>query len=95
LYSIEADTISGADFTIIATDTTANTRQVSKISSIFLGEAYQYNEYSTLAVNGATGYYSMAYLPGNISVTPQFVLYVTPTTNNNIVHKISIQSYDI
>jgi len=95
LYAIEADTISGADFTIIATDTTANTRQVSKISSIFLGEAYQYNEYSTLAVNGATGYYSMAYLPGNISVTPQFVLYVTPTTNNNIVHKISIQSYDI
>jgi hypothetical protein len=95
LYSIEADTISGADFTIIATDTTANTRQVSKISSIFLGEAYQSNEYSTLAVNGATGYYSMAYLPGNISVTPQFVLYVTPTTNNNIVHKISIQSYDI
>jgi hypothetical protein len=95
LYAIEADTISGADFTIIATDATANTRQVSKISSIFLGEAYQYNEYSTLAVNGATGYYSMAYLPGNISVTPQFVLYVTPTTNNNIVHKISIQSYDI
>jgi hypothetical protein len=95
LYAIEADTIAGADFTIIATDTTANTRQVSKISSIFLGEAYQYNEYSTLAVNGATGYYSMAYLPGNISVTPQFVLYVTPTTNNNIVHKISIQSYDI
>ena len=95
LYSVEADTIAGADFTIIATDATANTRQVSKISSIFLGEAYQYNEYSTLAVNGATGYYSMAYLPGNISVTPQFVLYVTPTTNNNIVHKISIQSYDI
>ena len=95
LYSVEADTIAGADFTIIATDATANTRQVSKISSIFLGEAYQYNEYSTLAVNGATGYYSMAYLPGNISVTSQFVLYVTPTTNNNIVHKISIQSYDI
>ena len=95
LYSVEADTIAGADFTIIATDATANTRQVSKISSIFLGEAYQYNEYSTLAVNGATGYYSMAYLPGNIFVTPQFVLYVTPTTNNNIVHKISIQSYDI
>jgi len=95
LYSIKANTISGADFTIIATDTSANTRQVSKISSIFLGEAYQYNEYSTLAVNGATGYYSMAYLPGNVSVTPQFVLYVTPTTNHNIVHKISIQSYDI
>jgi len=94
LWSVEADEISGVDFVIVSTDTSANVRQVSKIFAVVLGSDVNYNETNTIAVNGYNGDFSVQYDPGNI-ITPATVgLYFSPQSANTMTHKMQITTYD-
>lgn len=94
LVAVPATDISSVDFTIVATDSVASKRQVSKLSAVVYNASLNYNEYSTLYVTGLTGNFTMAYDPGNILTPATAVLYVEPTTTNLTSYKIMITVYE-
>lgn len=94
IFQIQANLISGIDFTVVSTDIAGNTRQISKLSAVVLGNSVNYNEVSTLSVNGYTGDFSIGYDPGNVVVPPQLVLYFSPNSANLMSHKMNIIAYD-
>ena len=94
IFQIQANTISGIDFTVVSTDLAANTRQISKLSAVVLGHAVNYNEVSTFSVNGYTGDFSIGYDPGNVVMPPQVVLYFSPNSANLMSHRMNIIAYD-
>jgi hypothetical protein len=93
LWSTLAANVSGIDFHIIGTDLGSGTRQVSKISSVILGNIVQWNEYGSLLINGGVGSFDVAYSPGNIIVAPTIELRVTPDSTNTTTYKIMITEY--
>jgi len=93
LWSTLAANVSGIDFHIISTDLGSSTRQVSKISSVILGNIVQWNEYGSLLINGGVGSFDVAYSPGNIIVAPTIELRVTPDSINSTTYKIMITEY--
>ena len=93
LWSTLAANVSGIDFHIIGTDLGSGTRQVSKISSVILGNIVQWNEYGSLLINGGVGSFDVAYAPGNIIVAPTIELRVTPDSINSTTYKIMITEY--
>lgn len=94
LYSLEANSVSSVDFTIIATDSIAGNRQVSKLSAVLYQSTLHYNEYSTLNVNGYVGNFTVGYDPGNIITPATATLYVEPTNINLSTYKILITRYE-
>jgi hypothetical protein len=84
LYTILANTISTIDYTVVATDATANTRQTSKLIASVLGSDAHYYEYGTIDMNGGVGDFKVFNIDGNIRLT------VTPLTSNEIRYKILI-----
>ncbi len=93
LWSVPASEVSGVDFHIIATDLAGNTRQVSKISSLILGDIVQWNEYGSLLINGGVGSFDVRYTPGNIIAQPLLQLEVTPDSTNTTTYKMQITEY--
>jgi hypothetical protein len=93
LWSTEAANDSGIDFHIISTDLGSGTRQVSKISSVILGNIVQWNEYGSLLINGGVGSFDVAYTPGNVVVDALIELRVTPDSTNVTSYKILITEY--
>lgn len=94
LVAVPASNIAAVDFTIVATDSIASKRQVSKLSAVVYSASLSYNEYNTLYVNGLTGNFTMAYDPGNILNPATAVLYVEPTTTNLTTYKVMITVYE-
>lgn len=94
LVSLVANTISSVDYTIIATDPIAGNRQVSKLSAVMYDSTCNYNEYSTLNVNGFVGNFTVGYNPGNIIAPAQVTLYVEPTNINLASYKIQMTVYE-
>jgi hypothetical protein len=84
LYTILANTISTIDYTVVATDATANTRQTSKLIAGILGDTADYYEYGTIDLNGGVGDFKVFNVDGNIRLT------VTPLTSNEVQYKILI-----
>lgn len=84
LYTIVASTISTIDYTVVATDATANTRQTSKLIAGILGDTADYYEYGTIDLNGGVGDFKVFNVDGNIQLT------VTPLTSNEVQYKILI-----
>lgn len=93
LISIDADDVAGIDFTIIATNTANNSRQISKISTVVYQGDLQYNEYSTLFVNNMVGDLSIGYDPGNIFNPASVVLYTESSHSSLTVYKVQITVY--
>ena len=93
LWNVNADQVSGVDFHIIATDVAGNSRQVSKISSVILGDVVSWNEYGSLIINGGVGSFEVAYVPGNIIAEPLIELRVTPDSSNSTSYKMMITEY--
>lgn len=87
LYSVISTDICSMEYTIVGTDSTANTRQTTKLFSSILGEEVDYFEYGTIDINGGVGDFKTQYNEGNIDLT------VTPYTNNGIDYKILITTY--
>lgn len=86
LFTIPANTISSVDYTVIATDLTANTRQTSKLIASVLGNDVGYYEYGTIDMNGGVGDFKVKNENSNIVFT------VTPLTSNEIQYKIMVTS---
>jgi hypothetical protein len=95
LFSVEANSVSAIDFAIISTDPLGSKRQVSKISSVVYDATVNYNEYSSLHVNGPTGDFRVVYDAGNIITTPKVSLVVTPLSANATTHKMLITLYEL
>jgi hypothetical protein len=95
LFSVEANSVSAIDFAIISTDPLGSKRQVSKISSVVYDATVNYNEYSSLFVNGTTGDLKVLYDAGNIIATPKVNLVVTPSSANATTYKMLITMYEL
>ena len=93
LYNVPVEDISGADFHIIATDSTSGTRQSSKISSLYYQGNVQFNEYAGLLVGGGVGSFSVSYNAGNVVIPASLELTVTPDSSNLTVYRILITRY--
>lgn len=90
LVSVNANTVSSMDYTIVATNATTGSRQVSKVSAVMYNEMVNYNEYSTLFVNSLVGDFSVSYDPGNIIVPASVTLHVEPTYSSMTIYKIQM-----
>lgn len=94
ILSFDCTDLEGLDFTIIATNQTIGCRQISKLSAITYQSTLNYNEYSTLVINGQVGNFTMDYSPGNIIVSPAARLYVEPANAAVTTYKILITRYE-
>lgn len=95
IFSVDANSISAIDFAIISTDLLGSKRQISKITAVVYETTVNYNEYSSLSVNGLTGDFKVAYDAGNIILAPKINLVVTPTSANSTKHKMMITLYEL
>jgi hypothetical protein len=86
LFQIPASFISSIDYTVVATDMTANTRQTSKLIASVLGSDVGYYEYGTIDMNGGVGDFKVKNESGYIIFT------VSPLTSNEVKYKIMITS---
>jgi hypothetical protein len=93
LWSTLASNVAGIDFHIIATDLGSGTRQISKISSVILGNIVKWNEFGSLLINGGVGSFDAAYRAGNVVVDALIELRVTPDSTNVTSYKILITEY--
>jgi hypothetical protein len=94
LHKIPAQTVCGVEYTIIATDSTANTRQISKLNAIVLGSDVGYAEFGTAdspVSSPGVGDFRVNFEPGG--GTGNVVLTVTPQTAHTTDYKILIISY--
>lgn len=94
IISINANKVSSVDYTVIATDEIAGNRQVSKLSAVLYDSSVNYNEFSTLTVNGLVGNLTVGYDPGDIVKPATITLYVEPFSNNHSTYKVQITAYD-
>ena len=82
------------NYTIIATNPIAGNRQVSKLSAVMYDSTCNYNEYSTLNVNGFVGNFTVGYNPGNIISPASVTLYVEPYAASLSTYKIQMTVYE-
>ena len=94
IVSLVANTVSSVDYTIIATNPIAGNRQVSKLSAVMYDSTCNYNEYSTLNVNGFVGNFTIGYDPGNIIAPASVTLYVEPVASTLSTYKIQMTVYE-
>ncbi len=90
LYSVNADTISALDVTIVATDATGGNRQISKLFATVWNGEVGYFEYGTIDVpllGPGVADFKVVYSLGNVRLT------VTPITADTVTYKIMITSY--
>lgn len=90
LWTIPSNTICSVDFTIIATDTTGNVRQTSKLFATVLGDEVVYHEIGTVYV--PIGPIGVADFTVN-NESGDVHLLVQPTTDNLVTYKIMVTSY--
>lgn len=94
LHKISAPTVCSMDYTIIATDSVANTRQTSKLIASVLGNDVGYYEYGTIdapVTSPGVGDFKVNFEPGNFG--GNVTLTVTPQTAHLTNYKILITSY--
>ena len=94
LLAIDAANIACVEYTIISTDTGASIRNFVKLSAVMIGGVLNYNDYSTLPVNGYVGDFSVIYDPGNVITTPSVVLKFSPQSANYMTHKMMVTTYN-
>jgi hypothetical protein len=94
LHKVLASAVCSMDYTIIATDAIANTRQTSKLIAGVLGNDVGYYEYGTIdtpAASPGVGDFKVNFEPGNFG--GNVTLTVTPKTAHLTNYKILITSY--
>lgn len=93
IYEIPTNSVYGAEFVIISTDSSAGLRQLTKLNSIVFGNTVTYNETSTLAVDELLGEVG-PFADFTIDVTgSNLCLRVTPNSANTMQHRLLITSY--
>ena len=95
LHRIPAETICGLEYTIIATDAVANTRQISKLNAIVLGREVGYTEFGTAdaPVTNTSGVadFRVSFETGGIY--GNVILTTTPVAAHQTDYKILVTSY--
>ena len=94
LHKVLATTVCSMDYTIIATDAVANTRQTSKLIASVLGNDVGYYEYGTIdapVTSPGVGDFRVNFEPGNFG--GNVTLTVTPRTAHLTNYKILVTSY--
>ena len=94
LHRIPANTLCGVEYTVIATDPVANTRQISKLNAIVLGSDVGYAEFGTAdspADSPGVGDFKVNFEP--FGLTGSVTLTVTPIAAHTTDYKILIISY--
>ena len=94
LLAIDATDIAGVEYTIISTDAGASIRSFVKLTAAVIGNVLNYNDYSTLLVNGYVGDFTVTYDPGNVIIAPSILLKLTPQSGNSMVHKMMVTTYN-
>jgi hypothetical protein len=92
LHRTDANTISSIDYTVIATDTVGNNRQICKLFAGILGDEVEYYEYGSIDVpmlGPGVGDFRVQYDSPNNDV----VLTVTPVATTQVRYKIMTTSY--
>lgn len=95
LHRVPASTVISMDYTIIATDTVANTRQTSKLIASVLGTDVGYFEYGTIDApisSPGVGDFKVNYEGGGIG-GGNVTLSVTPQAAHLTNYKVLITSY--
>lgn len=94
LHRVSAGSVISMDYTVIATDVVANTRQTSKLVASVLGNDVGYLEIGTIdapVTSPGVGDFKVNFVPGggpgNVTLT------VTPVSSNLTNYKILITSY--
>lgn len=90
LHRTVANTICSIDYTIIATDSTGQNRQTSKLFAGVYDNEVGYYEYGSIDVplhGPGVGDFKVAYNAGNVELT------VTPVTSALVDYKIMVTSY--
>ena len=95
ILSINAANLAAVEYTIISTDAGASIRNFVKLSAVVIGTSLNYNEYSTLPINGYVGDFSIVYDPGNVITTPSVVLKLSPQSANSMTHKLMVTTYNV
>jgi len=93
LLAIDATDIAGVEYTIISTDVGASIRSFVKLTAAVIGNVLNYNDYSTLLVNGYLGDFTVTYDPGNVIIAPSISLKLTPQSGNSMIHKMMVTTY--
>jgi hypothetical protein len=93
LLAIDATDIAGVEYTIISTDVGASIRSFVKLTAAVIGNVLNYNDYSTLLVNGYLGDFTVTYDPGNVIIAPSILLKLTPQSGNSMIHKMMVTTY--
>ena len=94
LHKVSAPTVCSMDYTIIATDSIANTRQTSKLIASVLGNDVGYYEYGTIdapVTSPGVGDFKVNFEPGNFG--GNVTLTVTPQSAHLTNYKILVTSY--
>jgi hypothetical protein len=94
LHRVSASSVIAMDYTVIATDVVANTRQTSKLVASVLGSDVGYLEIGTIdapVTSPGVGDFKVNFVPGGGS--GNVTLTVTPTTAHLTNYKILITSY--
>jgi hypothetical protein len=94
LHRVPAGSVISMDYTIIATDVVANTRQTSKLIASVLGSDVGYFEYGTIDApisSPGVGDFKVNFVPGG--ATGNVTLTVTPVSAHLTNYKILITSY--
>lgn len=94
IHRIPAQTVAGLEYTIIATDTVANTRQMSKLNAIVLGNDVGYAEFGTTdAPITSEGVADFRVQLEGLGFTANVVLTATPLSAHLTNYKILVISY--
>ena len=91
LISTPGASIASVDYTVIATNRTANTRQTSKLFASVLGDEVGYFEYGTIdvpSVSPGVADFKVTYNAGNV------VLTTSPLSTNQIDYRVVITLYN-
>ena len=95
ILTITAQNLAAVEFTIVSTDNSASIRNFVKLSAVIIGSSLNYNEYSTLPVNGYVGDFSIVYDPGNVVIAPSVVLKLSPQSANSMSHRLMVTTYKV
>ena len=94
LHRVLANTVCGIEYTVIATDTNANIRQISKLNAIVLNSDVGYIEFGTAvapSISPDVGDFKVSFAAGGPN--GNVILTVTPYSANSTQYKIIITSF--
>ena len=85
--TIPATDVTHIDFNVVATDTTASSRQVSKLMAINYNSTVDYNEYGSLSIGSIVGDFTVSTNGTNI------FLNVIPVDSNSVNYNVVAMIY--